>query len=143
MNESSPQRFLVQQGLLIFLAGLLMGAFTQAVANPRMMMAAHTGTLMMGTFVLALAPAWQYLSISEGLERLTMRLLIGGAWVVSGALVFAAVFETSRTTPLLGAGYAGAAWAEAAVDVAFVVSSLALLVAAVFLVRAAYSNADD
>lgn len=140
---NSPERLLVQQGLLIFLAGLLMGAFTQAVANPRMMMGAHTGTLLTGTFIVALGSAWKHLSISDRNARLTLWLLIGGSWGVSVALVFAAVFATSRSTPIMGAGHSGAPWAETVADVSLTLSSIAVLLAAVNVVRAVFSRPAD
>jgi len=140
MTTNSTERLLAQQGLLIFLVGLLMGAFTQTVANPRMMMGAHTGALLTGTFLVALSSAWKHLNMTDRNARLTLWMLIGGSWGVSVALVFAAVFATSRSTPIMGAGHSGTPWAEAVSDVSLSVSSIAVLLAAVNVVRAVYAK---
>lgn len=140
MNGTSSERFLVQQGLLMFLAGLAIGGFMQAVANPRMMMGAHTGTLLTGTFIVALGSAWKHLEISGRLERATVWTLVASSWGVSVALVFAAIFATSRSTPIMGAGHAGAAWAEMISDVSLTVSSVGVLIAVVLIVRAVYAK---
>ena len=80
--------------------------------------------------------------VSSSPERLLIQqsLLIDGSWGVSVAFVFAAMFATSRSTPIMGAGHSGAAWAEAVADVSLTGSSLAVLLAAVNVVRAAYAK---
>ena len=48
--------------------------------------------------------------VSSSPERLLIQqsLLIDGSWGVSVAFVFAAMFATSRSTPIMGAGHSGA-----------------------------------
>jgi hypothetical protein len=44
--SSESGRRLAFHGMLLFLLGLLMGAVVPAVANPRLGLSAHTGTLL-------------------------------------------------------------------------------------------------
>jgi hydroxylaminobenzene mutase len=57
----------------------------------------------------------------------------GHRYVSSAALVWAAVFGTSRLTPIVGAGHVGSAWQEAVVGLLLTSSAAAMVACCVVL----------
>ncbi|HEY2385563.1 MAG TPA: hydrogenase [Candidatus Binatia bacterium] len=127
-------RRLAFHGMVLFLLGLLMGVVVQSVANPRIGLSAHTGTLLNGVFLVALAAVWRWQRLGAAALRLTYWLAVAGSYVSCGALFLAAVFGTSASTPLHGAGHAGTALQEAIVTAGLSLGGLAVLVAAALIV---------
>ncbi len=113
--------------MALLLLGLLMGAVVQAVANPRIGLSAHTGTLMNGILLIAMGALWPRLALSTRAESAAFALNIAGSWLNCVALFFAGVFGTSRSTPLHGAGYAGTPLQEMLVGAGLVAGAVALL----------------
>jgi hydroxylaminobenzene mutase len=114
-------------GMVLVVAGLLMGTVVQAVANPRIGLSAHTGTLMNGILLLGMGAFWPMLVLSPRVETVGWWLLVAGSYLNAGALFLAGVFGTSRSTPLHGAGHAGAPWQEALVAAGLTVGAVAVL----------------
>jgi hydroxylaminobenzene mutase len=125
MERHSHGLFL--HGMALVLAGLLMGAVVQSVANPRMGLSAHTGTVMNGILLLGMGAFWQRLALSPPTETVAWWLIVSGSYLSSGALFLAGAFGTNRSTPLHGAGHAGAPWQEALVAAGLTVGAAALL----------------
>jgi hydroxylaminobenzene mutase len=114
-------------GMLLVVLGLLMGLVVQAVANPRIGLSAHTGTLMNGILVVAMGAFWPRLRLSSRTATTVYWLLVDGSYASAAGLFLAAVFGTSATTPLHGAGHAGTPWQEALVGALLVVGGIAVL----------------
>jgi len=129
-------RSLVLHGILLFLIGLLMGMVVQSVANPRVGLSAHVGTLLNATFLLALGAAWSTMIIEPRVATACYWLILTGSYVSCVALFFAGIFGTSAATPLLGAGHVGKAWQEAAVTVGLTAGGVALFVGTALLLWA-------
>ena len=127
MNPDERTHGLFLHGMVLVLAGLLMGAVVQSVANPRIGLSAHTGTLMNGILVIAMGAFWPRLALSRQQDTIAYWLVVDGSYVSCAALLLAGVFGTSRSTPLHGAGHAGTAWQEALVEAGLVVGAVALL----------------
>src|SRR5580765_1290651 len=113
--------------MLLVVAGLVMGMVVQSVANPRMGLSAHTGTLMNGILVVAMGAFWARLTVSPAVETVAWWLVVAGSYLSCGALFLAAVFGTSGTTPLHGAGHAGTPAQELVVGAGLVVGGVAVL----------------
>jgi len=126
VEERSRQ--LYWHGMALVLLGLVMGAVVQSVANPRIGLSAHTGTLMNGILVIAMGALWPQLSLAPRAESAAFGLSVAGSWLNCVALFFAGVFGTSRSTPLHGAGHAGTPFQEAVVGAGLVAGAVALLV---------------
>jgi len=135
MTDSEYGDRLVSQGLLIFIVALVGGAFIPVFTNPRMGVAAHLGGVTTGTFVVVAGLVWARASFEGSTARNLFGVMMYGAWGTVAGLVWAAVFGTSRSTPLAGAGHSGAPWAEAVADVLLSTASVAMLVACVWLWR--------
>lgn len=127
MSSDDRARGLFLHGMVLVLAGLLMGTVVQSVANPRIGLSAHTGTLMNGILVIAMGAFWARLALASRSATLAYWLVVDGSYVSSAALFLAGVFGTSRSTPLHGAGHAGTPWQEALVEAGLVVGAIALL----------------
>jgi hydroxylaminobenzene mutase len=126
MNITYTRR-LLWHGILLFLLGLIVGFAVPALHNPRMGLASHLEGVMNGTFLLALGLAWRHLILSARSQTALFWLALYGTYVNWFTTLLAATFGTSRSTPLAGAGYSGAAWQEALVDFGLVSLSLAML----------------
>jgi hydroxylaminobenzene mutase len=127
MDAAGRAQRLFFHGMLLVVAGLVMGSVVQSVANPRMGLSAHTGALMNGILVIAMGAFWARLALSPVVETAAWWLVIAGSYLSSGALFLAAVFGTSGTTPLHGAGHAGTAAEELVVGAGLVVGGVAIL----------------
>jgi hydroxylaminobenzene mutase len=127
MSPGDAERRLFWHGVLLVLLGLVAGALVQSVRNPRMGLSAHVGTVMNGTLLVALGAAWGRLTLSPRAAVWALWLLVIGSYASSAALFLAAIFGTSRSTPLAGAGYSGTPWQEALVDVGLSAGAVAVL----------------
>jgi (hydroxyamino)benzene mutase len=127
MDAAGRAHRLFFHGMLLVVAGLVMGTVVQSVANPRMGLSAHTGTLMNGILVVAMGAFWTRLTLSPSIETVAWWLVVAGSYLSSGALFLAAVFGTSGTTPLHGAGHAGTAVQELIVGAGLIVGGVAVL----------------
>jgi hydroxylaminobenzene mutase len=105
------------------------------VANPRMGLSAHLGGVTAGTFLAVVGLAWTRVRLSPALGRAAFWLALYGSYVSGAGLFAAAVFGTSRSTPLMGAGFAGTPWQENVVEVALVTSAAATLALCALLLR--------
>jgi hydroxylaminobenzene mutase len=126
----SPERRahgLFLHGMILVLAGLLMGAAVQSVTNPRMGLSAHTGTVMNGILVVVMGAFWTRLALAPRTASVAYWLVVYGSYANAVGLFLAGVFGTSRTTPLHGAGHVGTAWQEALVGALLIVGAGALL----------------
>jgi len=127
MDADDRAHGLFRHGMVLVVAGLVMGTVVQSVANPRMGLSAHTGTLMNGILVIAMGAFWPRLALSSRLETLGYWLVVDGSYLSSAALFLAAAFGTSRSTPLHGAGHAGTPWQEVVVGAGLIVGGIAVL----------------
>ena len=82
-----------------------------------------------GIVLTVLGLLWRHLHLASRLERLAAVASVFSLYAIWIALVLAAAFGTSRSTPIAGTGYQGEAWQEALVSTLFGVGSGALIVA--------------
>ena len=97
------ERRLAFHGMLLFLAGLVMGVVAPYVANPRIGLSAHTGTLLNGAFLIALAAVWEWARLAPRMAVAAYWLAVAGSWVSCLALFAAGVLATSAPLPIHGA----------------------------------------
>ncbi len=126
MNKSDYGRRLLWHGFFLFLLGLIVGFTVPAVKNPRMGLSAHLEGVMNGTFLVVLGLAWERMNLSERARGILFWLALYGTYVNGASTFLAALFGTSRSTPIAGAGFAGQAWQENLVD--FGLMSLAVAI---------------
>jgi len=116
-------------GVLLILLGLATGAFIPMFDNARQGLSAHTAGVQNGIVLTVLGLLWRHLHLASRLERLAAVASVFSLYAIWIALVLAAAFGTSRSTPIAGTGYQGEAWQEALVSTLFGVGSGALIVA--------------
>jgi len=127
------KRRCVWHGLFLFILGLVAGMFVQSMTNPRMGLTTHVGTLMTGSFLLAMGAAWDQVRLDAGIERAAFWLLVFGSYGSCASLPLAAVLGTRSSTPIAGAGYGASPGSEALVTASLSVTAMALLVACAML----------
>ena len=76
--------------------------------------------------------AWGHADLRTTKARVAETLLLAGPFGIALSSVGAAVFGTSRATPIAGAGFAAARWQEISVSIVLMLGSIATLIA-VFL----------
>lgn len=92
MTPTDAKRRLVWHGILIFLLGLLAGAFVPWLKNPRMGVAAHVGGVLSGIFLVLVGLIWREIKLaSRVLEGCLLALSVCIAHWVGGA-VFGGLF---------------------------------------------------
>ena len=127
-----PQQLLIC-GTALFLLSLLMGFAIPVFANPRMGVEMHVTGLQSGMALWALGLMWQRVALPAGAERPAQILAVAGLYATFISLLLAAIWGTSRATPVAGAGHQASHLREAVVTVLVTGGSLAT-VAAVALV---------
>ena len=98
------RRRLFWHGIFLFFLGLLSGVLVQTMTNPRMGLAAHTSGVASGTFLAVLGAVWSELRLGTRAEGAAYWLAVYGAYAGWAAVQLAAIFGTSRMTPIAGAG---------------------------------------
>ena len=121
---------LLFNGMLLFLLGLLNGAAVQVFKNKRMGLSAHLTGVQNGMVLLLFGFLWPHVSLSAGLLCASWWLSLYSMYVIWFALVLAAAWGSSRSTPIAGAGFQATKSQELIVQVLLVPASLAIIVAA-------------
>ena len=98
-------------------------------ANPRMGVEMHVTGLQSGMALWALGLMWQRLALSAGAERPAQILAVAGLYAIFISLLLAALWGTSRATPIAGAGHQASILREAVVTVLLTGGSLATVAA--------------
>jgi hydroxylaminobenzene mutase len=120
-------------GTALFLFSLMIGFAIPVFANPRMGVEMHVTGLQSGMALWALGLMWQRVTLSAGAERTAQILAVAGLYATVISLLLAALWGTSRATPIAGAGHHANHLQETVVTVLLTGGSLAT-VAAVTLV---------
>jgi hydroxylaminobenzene mutase len=126
---------MVWHGTALFLAGLFLGIAPGAMANPRMALSAHVGTLLNGTFLIALGAVWRQLRLPPLQAVAAFWLLVVGSWGSALGLLLAATLGTRSATPIHGAAELAAPWREALVTATLGLPALAVLAGTVLVLR--------
>ena len=125
---------LIILGLILFLVGLLNGAVVSYFANPRMGLSAHLAGVQNGLVLCVFGLFWDRLRLSGTLSRLSYWLSLIGMYGIWLGLLLAAVWGTSSSTPIAGAGYAGTPVEEMLVTAIIAVSSISIIIAVVLII---------
>ena len=131
MSEHIKQNLLIH-GTVLFLMGLLNGVIIGAFTNPRMGLSAHLAGVQNGIVLWAFGLFWMRFNLSRHIEALTYWTALYGMYGIWLGLLLAAVWGTSRSTPIAGAGYHASPWQEGTVSFLILTGSLAIIVATVF-----------
>jgi hydroxylaminobenzene mutase len=123
-----PQQLLIC-GTVLFLLGLLIGFAVPTLTNPRMGVTLHATGLQSGMALWALGLMWQRLALPPRAQLVVQLLAVLGLYAIFASLLLAAVWGTSRATPIAGAGHQASSLRETAVTVLLGGGSLAIVVA--------------
>lgn len=129
MGKTDYSRRLLWHGLLLFLLGLLTGLVVAMLPNPRMGLSAHLEGVMNGLFVAILGLMWSRVALSGRAATALFWLALYGAYANWATTLLAAVFATSRNTPIAGAGFGGLPWQENLVDFGLISLAVAMVAA--------------
>lgn len=110
--DTQTSRTLKMLGMLLFLFGLLTGFIIMSFQNTRMGLAAHLEGVMNGTFLVVVGLVWNELKISDKLRKILFWTLTYGTFINWIFTLLAAIFGTSKMTPISGAGFSGTAFQE-------------------------------
>lgn len=126
-TDKTPDK-LIFFGVLLFLAGLIVGFLIPVLANPRMGLSTHLEGVMNGLFLVALGLIWNRLSLSQKALQITYGLAIYGSFANFIAVFLSAITGAGKMMPLAG-GKEGGPQLEAVIS--FLLFSLALAMFAV------------
>ena len=135
-------RRLLALGATLFMIGLLTGLVVPILTNPRMGLSGHLEGVMNVTFLLAVGAVWSKLKLTERLERATFALLCYGTVANWLFISLAALWGTSATTPIAGAGFKGMPWQETVVMIGLTTVALAIIVGCALLMLGFIRRAD-
>lgn len=123
-----PQQLLIS-GTVLFLLSLLIGFGVPVLRNPRMGVSVHVAGIESGLTLWALGLMWPRLTLPEGVQLATQVLAVLGLYAVFASLLLAALWGTSRATPIAGAGHQASRPREVAVTTLLASGSLASVIA--------------
>ncbi len=142
MTSNERSRALMAFGSLLFFFGLIFGLLVPAVRNPRMGLASHLEGVTNGTFLIAVGAIWSRVRLSPRQLEVTFWLLLWGTYVNALCIFLGGVFGTSRSTPIAGAGFEGAAWQEQLINAGLTTVVIAMLVGCGLLTWGLFRRAE-
>jgi len=134
MMDERRGRSLLFAGALLVLVGLLSGAAIPAMATARLGLSAHLGGVQGGILVMVVGLAWRHVVLSPALETTAFVTTVFSNYALYLALQLAALWGTSRSTPIAGAGSAGGPLREAFVSGVLYAGSLSAILAMALVV---------
>jgi hydroxylaminobenzene mutase len=123
-----PQQLLIS-GTVLFLLSLLIGFAVPVLRNPRMGVSVHVAGIESGLTLWALGLMWPRLTLPASMQLATQVLAVLGLYAVFASLLLAALWGTSRATPIAGAGHHASRPREVAVTTLLASGSLASVIA--------------
>ena len=131
---------LLFHGTLLFLLGLINGALIPLFLNKRMGLSAHLAGVQNGLALIAFGLIWPHATVPlAGIAFWSALISMYGIWF---GLILAAIWGTSKSTPIAGKGFAATSWKENLVTVIIQSTSVAAILATSLLLVGLYKNLD-
>ena len=143
MKNADRKRSLLFAGALLVLVGLLSGVAIPATTTARLGLSAHLAGVQGGMLVMIVGLAWNHLHLSPRLAATAFGTTIFSNYALYAALQLAAVWGTSRSTPIAGEGASGSSMQESAVDLLLYSGSAAAIVALTLVVWGLVPSRDE
>ena len=122
--------YLLVNGMLLFILGLLNGLVIPFFKNPRMGLSAHLAGVQSGMVLLLFGFLWTHISLPENILAACYWLSLYSMYAIWLALLLATIWGSSRSTPIAGAGFQATKTQEQIVQLLLVSGSIAIIVAA-------------
>lgn len=124
---------LIQAGVGLFLAALVVGLAVPAFAVPRLALSVHLLGLLQGLFLIALGLLWQRLALTRGVARAAAVLAVYGCAAALLANAVAAMAGGSELLPIASAGARSSPSLEVVVTLGLRSAAVALIAAVVLV----------
>lgn len=124
MNLTPHQRTLVVAGALLFLVGLLQGAFVQSFLNPRMALSAHLTAVQSGMAMMIVGALWTSADLRPAYSNIARWTIVMGMFGLWAGLTASAITGASNNLPIAGAGHSAAQTTENLVSIAVLAGSV-------------------
>lgn len=121
--------YLLVNGMVLFILGLLNGVAITRFRNTRMGLSAHLTGVQNGMVLLLFGFLWTHLSLPGILLSISYWLSLYSMYAIWLALLLAAIWGTSRSTPIAGAGFRASKQQEQIVRLLLVSGSVAIIAA--------------
>jgi hydroxylaminobenzene mutase len=125
---ATRSKSLVAAGAVLFLLGLLEGAFVQSFPNPRMALSAHLTAVQSGMASMLVGVVWPNVLLNRTLDAVSRWGIALGMAVLWLGLTLSAASGASAILPIAGAGHQAPPAVEQMVSAIVMVSSLAMTV---------------
>lgn len=132
MLETQAHLLLVN-GLFLFILGLVNGFVIPFFTNSRMGLSAHLAGVQNGMVLLIFGLLWPKISLSDSMLQITFWLSLFSMYAIWFGLMLAAIWGTSRSTPIAGKGFRASKMKEQIVRFIIVIASVAILIASIAL----------
>nr|AAP32757.1 unknown [uncultured bacterium] len=121
--------YLLVNGMSLFILGLVNGLVIPLFKNKRMGLSAHLAGVQSGMVLLLFGFLWTHLSLPAILLSASYWLSLYSMYAIWLALLLAAIWGSSRSTPIAGAGFQASKRQEQIVQLLLVSGSLAIIAA--------------
>lgn len=127
-------RRLLQLGILLFLAAMIVGLAVQRFAVPRLGLSTHLLGTMQGIFLTVTGLLWPKLKLTRAMSRLGFCLVVYGCFAAWTANLLGAAWGAGRSMLPIAAGQArGSALQEGIITVGLRTAAVALIAAAMLI----------
>lgn len=127
MDRPRFSKVLIVAGALLFLLGLIQGAFVQHFLNPRMALSAHLTAVQCGMAMMIAGAIWHAVDLPPVLARMCRWAIGASMYALWLGLSLSSATGASASLPIAGAGFSAAAEMEMIVS-ALVLGSSAVMV---------------
>ncbi|WP_033924279.1 hypothetical protein [Sphingomonas sp. 35-24ZXX] len=128
MDLTPHQRTLVVAGALLFLLGLLQGAFVQSFLNPRMALSAHLTAVQSGMAMMIAGALWTSADLRPTFSNIARWAIVIGMFGLWAGLTASAMTGASNNLPIAGAGHSAAQPTENVVSIAVLGGSVLMTI---------------
>lgn len=116
--------------------GLLTGFAIPVLTNPRLGLSAHMEGLLNGMLLVLLGGVvWDYLKLSDRMEKLVLGLFVFAGYASWFFCLLAAIFGANKNLPLASAGYSALPWQEIPVGVGLSLGALSITLACILVLH--------
>jgi len=119
---------LILYGTLLFLIGLIQGAFIPYFHNPRMALSAHLAAVQSGMAMLIFGIIWALLNLKNTALKVAYYTNIIGMYAIWLAITLSAALGASRALPIAGKGFSASIMTETIIEAIIIFGSISAII---------------
>lgn len=125
---------LIFWGAVLFLIGLIQGAFVQLFLNSRLALSAHLAAVQSGMVLMILGLVWEMIVLKNKWLTIVYWSNLISLYLIWFSITLAAIFGASKSLPIAGNGFIANRFIETGISVSLYVGSILAILSSSFIV---------